>query len=130
MTMAEQEIDERYPEELPGEDWRPLDPPYEDYLVSNCGRVWRVSRGVPIATYPGAPTRGENRLVFKVPTMATMNGAPYRQTARTLAREVMTRFGPPGPTDKKYAAQCIDGDETNCHISNLEWGPPKKGSRT
>lgn len=132
VTMAEQEHDVRYPEEQPGEDWRPLAEPWEDYLVSNHGRVWRVSKGMLIASFRGARSRQENRVVFKVPTVEAMNGGRYRQTGRTLAREVLSAFGGPCPADKPhYTARCIDGDETNCHISNLEWAPPRvKGSRT
>lgn len=120
--MAEQETDARYPEELPGEDWRPLDPPYEDWLISNHGRVWAMrTRRIIMSRLDQRGDRTKPREGFKLPTLRAMEGGRYGQTARTLSREVMAAFGPPPPAPTGYVAACIDGDERNCHISNLEW---------
>lgn len=120
--MTEIERDVRYPDELPGEDWRPLAAPHQDWLISNHGRVWATRTGRIILTR--LDQRGERakcREGFKLPTARAMAGGHYSQTARTVSLEVMKAFGGPPPEPNGYTAACIDGNERNCHISNLEW---------
>jgi len=115
----------KYPEELPEEDWRPLAPPYQDWLISNYGRVWAIKHGKLLTLRLEA--RGDSakkRLSFKLPTLG-LSASPrrYSQTVRRVAREVLLTFVGPPPSPSHFAA-CVDGDEMNCHVSNLEWQVP------
>lgn len=122
-----------YPEDLPGEDWRPLPPPHGDWLISDHGRVWSMRGGrLVLQRLDAHRHKSRARLSFKLP-MLDGNGAnpgrpgrAYSQTARATAHMVLLTFvGPPpgGTVGPAWVATCIDGDETNVCLSNLEWRP-------
>lgn len=84
--------------------WRPV-AEWEDYEVSNCGRVRRNGRLL------------KSFLIGGYPAFNVVGPGGARRSLR-VHREVMRAFRPEGEGLVRH----LDGNPTNNHLSNLAWG--------
>lgn len=84
------------------------------HLVSTCGRVYsmRLQRFLP-----GTPDHAGYLYVYL---------GNNRNRRRSIHRLVMAAFCEPKPVGMQ--ARHLDGNQLNCHLSNLKWGTPQENS--
>lgn len=120
-----------YPEELPGEDWRPLPAPYGDWLVSNRGRVWsmRWAKLLAVNVEKQNTKRRFPRAAVRLPLDPSYPGATgrtsggryrYGQTSRGVGHLMLEAFVGPPPS-AGHSAFPKDGDPENLTLENWEW---------
>lgn len=93
-------------------EWRELDE-FPDYAVSEFGEVTNMKTGMERKT-------SVNQQGIRTITLYQENGCP---ATRSLAVLVASAFVPPAPQDHFDTVIHLDGDRTNCQVSNLAWRP-------
>ena len=121
-----------YPNELPGEDWRPLAPPYQDWLISSRGRVWsmRWEKLLAVTVEKKNSSRKFPRAAVRLPLDPTYpqhhagrsSGGRYRykQTTRGIGHAMLEAFVSPRPSPA-HSAFPKDNDPANLAVENWEW---------
>ena len=103
-------------DDLPGEEWKPI-PDYEDYHVSNFGRV-KSFKTKPRIMKPAFDKGGYLQAV-----LSEDDKAKFFRVNRLVALCFI-----PNPENKPHVNH-IDGNKFNNHVSNLEWATPKENQR-
>jgi hypothetical protein len=106
---ARAETDEFSAEEIASEVWKPchIDRRYE---VSSLGRMRRDGK----LRSPRVERRGA--LTMTIPSPRSRGSINY-----TVASLVLSSFGHQVPGGRRGRAEYLDGDMTNCRLSNLRW---------
>lgn len=110
------------------ETWKPVSEFPDHYEVSNFGRVRSLTRFSP-GRWPGYAIRRPGRVLQQAPTgtnyrndrayLSVMICVENQRYRRLVHRLVLIAFDGPPPND--HVCNHKDGNQSNNHISNLEW---------
>jgi hypothetical protein len=92
-----------------------LPKPFDDYFITECGEVWSAKRSDMRKLKQVIEGRGAHQ---RLKVTLSVGGVSKTFKAHHL---VLEAFGEPRPSTS-HVCRHLDGDGTNNHISNLEWG--------